>query len=254
MNKQTSEEIKAVIKIIGIGGSGINAVNRMIESGLQGIETIAIDFDSQSLERSNATLKLEVKSIYNRLIFPEPEIVFNKEIGNGGGDISDCGGLFPLKDDFKGSGSSVSPVARFFNFYANFFPHGFHRVVHASNCPNLCIEIVLFDYFLQPWSAHNLFLQGVKPGSRIRCDSCLHVLVGYFLRLHQDEGARLVDLGCFYAVTHGGHGEDEKGYNHVPETSPESLDEVLEGYTFFWNHFNSPNYPWSVVCCQLLTF
>jgi len=41
----------AVIKVVGIGGGGVNAVNRMIEQGLKGVEFIAINTDAQALER-----------------------------------------------------------------------------------------------------------------------------------------------------------------------------------------------------------
>ena len=39
----------AVIKVVGVGGGGVNAVNRMIESGLKGVEFIAINTDAQAL-------------------------------------------------------------------------------------------------------------------------------------------------------------------------------------------------------------
>ena len=39
----------AVIKVVGIGGGGVNAVNRMIEVGLKGVEFIAINTDAQAL-------------------------------------------------------------------------------------------------------------------------------------------------------------------------------------------------------------
>ncbi len=50
----------AVIKVVGIGGGGVNAVNRMIESGLRGVEFIAINTDAQALLMSDADLKLDV--------------------------------------------------------------------------------------------------------------------------------------------------------------------------------------------------
>ena len=39
----------AVIKVVGVGGGGVNAVNRMIEEGLKGVEFIAVNTDSQAL-------------------------------------------------------------------------------------------------------------------------------------------------------------------------------------------------------------
>ena len=50
----------AVIKVVGIGGGGVNAVNRMIEIGLKGVEFIAINTDAQALLMSDADVKLDV--------------------------------------------------------------------------------------------------------------------------------------------------------------------------------------------------
>src|SRR5256885_11679014 len=50
----------AVIKVVGIGGGGVNAVNRMIESGLKGVEFIAMNTDAQALLMSEADVKLDI--------------------------------------------------------------------------------------------------------------------------------------------------------------------------------------------------
>ena len=50
----------AMIKVVGIGGGGVNAVNRMIEQGLKGVEFIAINTDAQALLMSDADVKLDV--------------------------------------------------------------------------------------------------------------------------------------------------------------------------------------------------
>jgi len=50
----------AVIKVVGIGGGGVNAVNRMIEAGLKGVEFIAINTDAQALLMSDADVKLDI--------------------------------------------------------------------------------------------------------------------------------------------------------------------------------------------------
>jgi cell division protein FtsZ len=50
----------AVIKVVGIGGGGVNAVNRMIEVGLKGVEFVAINTDAQALLMSDADVKLDV--------------------------------------------------------------------------------------------------------------------------------------------------------------------------------------------------
>src|SRR5262245_51283641 len=53
-------EMKARIKVVGVGGAGGNAVNRMIEAGLTGVDFISINTDAQVLETSLATLRIQV--------------------------------------------------------------------------------------------------------------------------------------------------------------------------------------------------
>ncbi len=50
----------AVIKVIGVGGGGSNAVNRMIDAGLKGVEFVAINTDRQALLLSNASQKVQI--------------------------------------------------------------------------------------------------------------------------------------------------------------------------------------------------
>ena len=47
-------EHRARIKVVGVGGSGGNAINRMIESGMHGVEFVAVNTDAQALESSRA--------------------------------------------------------------------------------------------------------------------------------------------------------------------------------------------------------
>ena len=56
----------AVIKVIGVGGGGSNAVNRMIESGIRGVEFIAMNTDVQVLDRSTASRKIQLGSNLTR--------------------------------------------------------------------------------------------------------------------------------------------------------------------------------------------
>ena len=49
-----------MIKVVGIGGGGVNAVNRMIDAGLKGVEFIAINTDAQALLMSDADVKLDI--------------------------------------------------------------------------------------------------------------------------------------------------------------------------------------------------
>jgi cell division protein FtsZ len=50
----------AVIKVIGVGGGGVNAVNRMVEAGVRGVEFIALNTDAQALLMSDADVKLDI--------------------------------------------------------------------------------------------------------------------------------------------------------------------------------------------------
>ncbi len=50
----------AVIKVVGVGGGGVNAINRMIESGVRGVEFIALNTDAQALLMSDADVKLDI--------------------------------------------------------------------------------------------------------------------------------------------------------------------------------------------------
>jgi cell division protein FtsZ len=57
---QSPQNYLAVIKVVGIGGGGVNAVNRMIEAGLRGVEFIAMNTDAQALLMSEADVKLDL--------------------------------------------------------------------------------------------------------------------------------------------------------------------------------------------------
>ncbi len=59
MNMTGSEHL-AVIKVVGVGGGGTNAVNRMVEAGVQGVEFIAINTDNQALAMSNADRTIHI--------------------------------------------------------------------------------------------------------------------------------------------------------------------------------------------------
>ena len=58
--KDGTEERLAIIKVIGVGGGGNNAVNQMAESGLDGVDLVAVNTDIQSLKKSLANEKLQI--------------------------------------------------------------------------------------------------------------------------------------------------------------------------------------------------
>jgi cell division protein FtsZ len=57
---ESPQNYLAVIKVVGIGGGGVNAVNRMIEAGLRGVEFIAVNTDAQTLLMSDAEVKMDI--------------------------------------------------------------------------------------------------------------------------------------------------------------------------------------------------
>ena len=57
---------QAIIKVVGVGGGGVNALNRMIQSGLRGVEFVAVNTDAQALLMSDADVKLDIGSRVHR--------------------------------------------------------------------------------------------------------------------------------------------------------------------------------------------
>src|SRR6266508_1225658 len=50
----------AVLKVVGVGGGGTNAVNRMVDAGLAGVEFIAVNTDAQALLMADADVKIQI--------------------------------------------------------------------------------------------------------------------------------------------------------------------------------------------------
>ncbi|MFQ5516300.1 MAG: cell division protein FtsZ [Acidimicrobiia bacterium] len=59
-DRRSPHSYLAVIKVVGVGGGGVNAINRMIEDGLRGVEFIAVNTDAQALLMSDADVKLDI--------------------------------------------------------------------------------------------------------------------------------------------------------------------------------------------------
>ena len=66
----TGAESVVNIKVIGVGGGGSNVVNRMVESGVKGVEFIAVNTDKQALAVSSATHKISRPSWASRTCAP----------------------------------------------------------------------------------------------------------------------------------------------------------------------------------------
>ncbi len=62
MSSTQSGNYLAVIKVVGVGGGGTNAVNRMVDAGLSGVEFLAVNTDAQALRESDADVKLQIGS------------------------------------------------------------------------------------------------------------------------------------------------------------------------------------------------
>lgn len=63
---ETNYDQLATIKVIGVGGGGNNAVNRMIEDGVEGVEFIAVNTDAQAIRQSKAEIKMQIGSALTR--------------------------------------------------------------------------------------------------------------------------------------------------------------------------------------------
>ena len=61
MREQTGNYL-AVIKVVGVGGGGTNAVTRMVEAGLSGVEFIAVNTDAQALLMAESDMKIQIGS------------------------------------------------------------------------------------------------------------------------------------------------------------------------------------------------
>src|SRR5688572_7779275 len=64
--QDSSKNYLAVIKVVGVGGGGTNAVNRMVDAGLRGVEFIAVNTDAQALLMCDADVKIHIGSKLTR--------------------------------------------------------------------------------------------------------------------------------------------------------------------------------------------
>ncbi len=66
VDENTMLDGTATIKVIGVGGAGTNAVNRMVDSGIKGVEFIAVNTDRQALLLSKAASKIQIGEKNNK--------------------------------------------------------------------------------------------------------------------------------------------------------------------------------------------
>ena len=68
----SSSNYLAVIKVVGVGGGGTNAVNRMVDAGLRGVEFIAVNTDAQALLMCDADVKIHIGARSRAVSAPAP--------------------------------------------------------------------------------------------------------------------------------------------------------------------------------------
>jgi cell division protein FtsZ len=90
-----SSSYLAVIKVVGIGGGGTNAVNRMVDAGLKGVEFIAVNTDNQALLMTDADIKLNIGSDLTKGLGAGA----NPEVGHGAAEESHD----EIKESLKGA-------------------------------------------------------------------------------------------------------------------------------------------------------
>jgi cell division protein FtsZ len=105
----------AVIKVVGIGGGGTNAVNRMVDAGLKGVEFIAVNTDAQALAMCDADIKLQIGEQLTRGLGAgaNPEIGFaaaNESRDEIKESLKGADMVFVTAGEGGGTGSGAAPV------------------------------------------------------------------------------------------------------------------------------------------------
>ena len=101
----------AVIKVVGVGGGGTNAVNRMIEEGIRGVEFVAINTDAQALAISDADIKVHIGTDLTRGLGAgaNPE-VGRKAADESRDDIAGADMVFITCGEGGGTGTGAAPI------------------------------------------------------------------------------------------------------------------------------------------------
>ena len=105
----------AVIKVIGVGGGGVNAVNRMIDAGLRGVEFIAVNTDAQALLMSDADVKLDIGCDLTRGLGAGSDPEVGREAAEAHADeiaemVKGADMVFITAGEGGGTGTGASPV------------------------------------------------------------------------------------------------------------------------------------------------
>jgi len=105
----------AVIKVVGIGGGGVNAVNRMIDAGLHGVEFVAINTDAQALLMSDADVKLDIGRDLTRGLGAGADPVIGRQAADDHRDeleevLKGADMVFVTAGEGGGTGTGAAPV------------------------------------------------------------------------------------------------------------------------------------------------
>jgi len=105
----------AVIKVIGVGGAGVNAVNRMIDAGLRGVEFVAVNTDAQALLMSDADFKLDIGRELTRGLGAGSDPEIGREAAESNRSeieeiVSGADMVFITAGEGGGTGTGASPV------------------------------------------------------------------------------------------------------------------------------------------------
>jgi cell division protein FtsZ len=105
----------AVIKVVGVGGGGSNAVNRMVEAGLSGVEFIAVNTDAQALLMSDAHVKIHIGSKVTRGLGAGADPDVGRSAGHESRDelkdaLKGADMIFVTAGEGGGTGTGAAPI------------------------------------------------------------------------------------------------------------------------------------------------
>ncbi len=105
----------AVIKVIGVGGAGVNAINRMIDAGLRGVEFVAVNTDAQALLMSDADFKLDIGRELTRGLGAGSDPEIGREAAESNRSeieeiVSGADMVFITAGEGGGTGTGASPI------------------------------------------------------------------------------------------------------------------------------------------------
>ncbi len=105
----------AVIKVVGVGGGGSNAVNRMVEAGLSGVEFIAVNTDAQALLMSDAHVKIHIGSKVTRGLGAGADPEVGRSAGHESRDelkdaLKGADMIFVTAGEGGGTGTGAAPI------------------------------------------------------------------------------------------------------------------------------------------------